>query len=74
MPSRQKQVLLAIFFTPLVAIVFAILRLVFQEELRVGPTINLVQLIVHSTLEVSICKYHCRNFEERIELDFAALC
>ena len=58
-PRRQKQILIVIFFTPLVAIAFAILRLVFQEKLHSGPTINPIRLILYSTLEVSFCEYNC---------------
>lgn len=57
MPRRQKQILIIIFLTPLVAIVFAILRLTFQTTRRTGPTIDPARLILYSTLEVSFCTF-----------------
>ena len=71
MPCRQKHILIVIFFTPLTAITFAILRLVFQETQRVGPTINPIRLILYSTLEVSFCMYYRGRYAGSSELSFA---
>ena len=52
----QKLILLFIFLTPIFAIIFAILNLVFESIKTFGPTINPIRLFLFSTLEVSLCE------------------
>ena len=52
----QKVILLLIILTPLFAIIFAILNLVFDSVKTFGPTINPIRLLLYSTLEVSLCE------------------
>ena len=56
LPRSQKAVLLLIFLTPLFAIIFAILNLVFESIKTLGPTINPIRLLLYSTLEISLCE------------------
>ena len=56
LPRSQKAVLLLIFLTPLFAIIFAMLNLVFESIKTLGPTINPIRLLLYSTLEISLCE------------------
>ena len=57
LPRAQKALLLFVFLTPLFAIIFAILNLVFDSVKTFGPTINPIRLLLYSTLEVSLCEF-----------------